>query len=41
MNPLQLEIFAHFVLYFLKHGGIAVLIAAPAIAFLIAKRRSN
>lgn len=35
MNPLELEIAADFLIYFMKGNGLAILIAVPAVAFLI------
>jgi hypothetical protein len=35
MNPLELEFAADFLIYFLKHSGVAVIVATPAIFFLI------
>ena len=35
MNPLELEFAADFLIYFMKHSGLALLIATPAVIFLI------
>ncbi len=35
MNPLEAEFFADFLIFFLERNAIALMIAVPAIAYLI------